>query len=100
MAVAVYLKKPIKVLNIIHLATIGLVDVDDVVSIMIALTNSDISNERFILVAESWTYKDFLKTMAKSVNASPPKKLAPQWLLQIAWRLDWLTHKLTGSVVN
>lgn len=76
---------------------IGLVDVTDVVSIMIALTNSDISNERFILVAESWTYKDFLQTMAKSVHASPPKKMAPQWMLQIAWRLDWLMHKATGK---
>ena len=75
--------------------SIGLVDVEDVVFAMIALTKSDVSNERFILIAENWTFKDFLQAMAISVHASPPNKIAPQWLLQIAWRLDWLTHKLT-----
>ena len=77
--------------------SVGLVDVEDVVAIMINLTKSQISNERFILVAENWTYKDFLQAMATSVNVSPPKKLAPKWLLQITWRLDWLTFKLTGK---
>lgn len=90
-------KKAHKGLTYYTSGTIGLVDVADVVSIMIALTNSNISNERYILVAESWPYKDFLQTMAKSVNASPPQKTAPQWLLQVAWRLDWLVHKLTGK---
>lgn len=77
--------------------TIGLVDVKDVVSIMIALLKSDIKNERFILVAENWTYQQFLQTMAKAVNAKLPKKEAKLWLLQWAWRLDWLIHKLTGK---
>ncbi len=77
--------------------SVGIVDVEDVVTIMINLTKSQISNERFILVAENWTYKDFLQAMATSVNASPPNKIASQLLLQIAWRLDWLTHKLTGK---
>ena len=39
--------------------TVALVAVDDVVSIMIELMNSPITNERFVLVAENWTYKDF-----------------------------------------
>jgi len=77
--------------------SIGLVDVKDVVSVMVKLTKSNITNERFILIAESWSYQDFLRDISISVNTSPPKKLAPQWLLQIAWRLDWLTHKLTGK---
>ncbi len=77
--------------------TIGLVDVKDVVLAMIKLTKSDITNERFILIAESWSYKNFLRDISISVNTSPPKKLAPQWLLQIVWRLDWLMHKLTGK---
>ena len=74
--------------------SIGLVDVQDVISIMIALTKSNIVNERFVLVAETWTYKDFLQAVAKSVNVKAPEKLASEKLLQIAWRLDWLKHKL------
>jgi dihydroflavonol-4-reductase len=77
--------------------SIGLVDVQDVVSIMIVLTKSNIVNERFILVAETWSYKDFLKAMAKSINVKAPYKLASHNFLQIVWRLDWLKHKLSGK---
>lgn len=77
--------------------SIGLVDVQDVVDVMIALTKSTIKNERFILVSENWKYQDFLQTMAKSVNAQPPLKMASPLLLQLAWRLDWLNHKLRGK---
>lgn len=77
--------------------TVGLVSVDDVISIMTTLMNSNITNERFVLVAENWGYKDFLQALSKSVKAAPPKKLASLQLLNIAWRLDWLKSKLTGK---
>ncbi|OYX25189.1 MAG: NAD-dependent epimerase [Flavobacteriales bacterium 32-35-8] len=77
--------------------TVGLVSVEDVISIMIALLKSDIKNERFVLVAENWTFKKFLQVLAKSVNKTPPEKLASPWLLQIMWRLDWLKYSLTGK---
>ncbi|WP_111308532.1 NAD-dependent epimerase/dehydratase family protein [Confluentibacter sediminis] len=77
--------------------TISLVSVEDVVCCMIALLKSDIVNERFILVSENWTLKKFLQTMARSVNKTPPKKLATAWLLEIIWRLDWLKHIVTGK---
>lgn len=76
--------------------SIGLIDVQDVVHIMIQLLESNITNERFVLVAENWTYKNFLQALAKSVNTTPPKKQASSLLLNIAWKLDWLIHKLTG----
>ncbi|GAA4944901.1 NAD-dependent epimerase/dehydratase family protein [Algibacter agarivorans] len=77
--------------------TVALIAVDDVVSIMIELMNSPITNERFVLVAEDWSYKDFLQALAKSVDVIPPKKLAGPWLLNLVWKLDWLKHKLTGK---
>ncbi|XMO88426.1 NAD-dependent epimerase/dehydratase family protein [Algibacter sp. AS12] len=77
--------------------TVGLVAVDDVVDIMIALMDSEIKNERFILVAENWTYKTFLNALANAVNTKPPTKQASKSLLNIAWRMDWLKHKLTGK---
>lgn len=90
-------KKAHKGLTYYTTGTIGLIDVKDVVSIMIDLQKSDIINKRFILVAENWSYQKFLQTMTKALNANPPKKLAKPWLLQLAWRLDWLLHKLTGK---
>jgi len=79
------------------LGTIGLVDIEDVINIMIKLMESKIVNERFILVSENWTYKQFLQTVASSLNVNLPKKEAKRWLLQIGWRLDWIAHKLTGK---
>jgi nucleoside-diphosphate-sugar epimerase len=76
--------------------TIGLIDIEDVVNIMVILIESNIRNERFILVAENWTYKQFLQTIANSLNVNEPHKEAKKWQLQISWKLDWLIHKLKG----
>lgn len=76
--------------------SIGLVDIEDVVNIMITLVESSIKNERFVLVAENWSYKQFLQTVAKSLNVKEPNKEVKMWQLQISWRLDWLVHKLKG----
>lgn len=77
--------------------SIGLIYVEDVVSIMIKLLKSNITNERFILVAENWTYKKFLQIVAKSVNTKEPNKLASKKLLNLGWKLDWLKQKFTGK---
>lgn len=90
-------KKAHKGLKYYTSGTIGLIAVEDVTAIMIALMQSDITSERFVLVAENWTYKDFLQSLAQSVNTKPPKKQASYWLLLIGWKLDWLNHKLTGK---
>ena len=90
-------KKAYKRLKYYTSGSIGLVSVTDVVSIMTQLMKSNIKNERFVLVAENWTYKQFLQTLAKSVNTKPPKKLANVFLLKLIWKLDWLTTKLTGK---
>jgi nucleoside-diphosphate-sugar epimerase len=90
-------KKAHKGLKYYTKGTIGLISVNDVISIMTKLMDSDIINERFVLVAENWEYKAFLKALSYSVKATPPKKIAPEYMLNIAWRLDWLKSKLTGK---
>lgn len=75
----------------------GYVDVQDVVKIMIALMESDIKSERYIAVAENWSFKDFSYETAKQLQVNPPKKEASSFLLSIAWRLDWLRSKVTGK---
>lgn len=76
--------------------TVGLISVLDVIDIMIELMGSSIINQRYVLVAENWTYEKFLQSLAKSVNVSPPKKEASTTLLNIVWRLDWLSRKIIG----
>ena len=75
----------------------GFVDVWDVVNAMQQLMNSTIKNEGFILAAESVSFKTLQTKIAKALEVKPPTKEAKPWLLGIAWKLDWLNHKLLGK---
>lgn len=74
----------------------GFVDVEDVTAAMIRLMRSDISAERFILVAENRSYQDVLGLMAGAFGtAKPYRKLTPalsRWLCLA----ESLRTRLTG----
>ena len=85
----------------------GYVDIYDVVAAMIQLMNSSIKNERYILVSENMSFKEFAIKAAQNLNVKPPNKEASERFLQIAWRLDWLNYfvrrkrrKLTKQLAN
>jgi nucleoside-diphosphate-sugar epimerase len=71
----------------------GYIDIHDVVGVMQELMQSSIKNERYILVNENLTFKDFLTQVAVALKVPIPKKEASPFLLQIAWRLDWLRYQ-------
>ena len=75
----------------------GFVGVKDVVKLMIQLMNSNIKNERFILVSENKSFKDVLFTIADGFNTKRPSIKTGKLLTEIFWRLDWLVTKLTGK---
>jgi nucleoside-diphosphate-sugar epimerase len=75
----------------------GYVGVVDVIKSMVLLMNSDYKNERYIIVAENLSSLDFITLISNAFNLMPPKKIARQWMLAFAWRLDWLKHKITGG---
>lgn len=77
--------------------TSAYIDVWDVVEIMVLLMTSQIKNERYILIAENLPFKIFQEKVAKSLHVKPSKKEATPFLLSLAWRLDWLSHKLFGN---
>jgi len=72
-----------KGLNYYTNGTTGFVDVKDVASAMISLMNSGISEERFILNSENYTYKDLLSKIATNFNLQPPQKQARKWILKL-----------------
>ena len=72
----------------------GYVDIDDVVNSMLFLMESDIKNERYILVAENLSFKKFATKVAQEFGVRPPYKEVSKMQLQLAWRLDWLNHFL------
>jgi dihydroflavonol-4-reductase len=74
----------------------GFVDVEDVAKCMVALMNSDIMAERFIISAENCTYKQITIEIAEGFGIKPPSIYASPWMMGLAWRgarfWAWLTH--------
>lgn len=64
----------------------GFVDVEDVAKCMIALMNSDINGERFIISAENYNYKNLTAEIARGFHIKPPAGLAKPWMMELAWR--------------
>lgn len=86
-----------KGINFYTSGSIGVIAVEDVVDIMLKLMKSEVTNKRFVLISENWSYKELLNHIAKSLNRRPPQKKASRLLLEILWRLDWLSHKVLGT---
>ncbi|MCS6990571.1 MAG: SDR family NAD(P)-dependent oxidoreductase [Chitinophagales bacterium] len=75
----------------------SMVDVDDVVSVMIALMEGPFYAERFIVSAEDLSFKTLFTTIAKLIGAPPPRVRLGRVAMECLWRLEWLRHLLTGS---
>ena len=75
----------------------GFVDVRDVVKAMIALMESNISSERFIISAEDRSYKDVFNLIAKAFGKKAPHKKVTPLLAQIVWRLEAIKSMFTGK---
>ncbi|HUH29080.1 NAD-dependent epimerase/dehydratase family protein [Gelidibacter sp.] len=73
------------------------VDVDDVVRAMVLLMKSPIKNERFIVISENLTFKEFQHQTALALGVKPASKEATPLILGIGWRLDWLNRLFTGK---
>lgn len=67
--------------------TVGIVDVQDVAQIMIALMNSNISGERYILNSENISNRNLLQRIAKLLGKKEPSIEAKPFMLGIAWRV-------------
>tara|TARA_B100000767_G_C19684093_1_gene500914 strand:+ start:51 stop:1040 length:990 start_codon:yes stop_codon:yes gene_type:complete len=66
----------------------GYVIVEDVVQVLIQLMDSEIKNERFILVAENWSYKKIFDAIALIRKRKLPKISIKESWLKIAWAIE------------
>lgn len=73
----------------------GFIGVKDVANIMIKLTQSEIKNERFILVSENLSFKDLFFSIAEYFNIKKPSIKINKFITSIAWRIDWLLTTIT-----
>lgn len=75
----------------------GFVGVKDVVKAMILLMDSDIKNERFILVSENKSFKDVFFLIADAFQKKRPSFKIKPYQTAILWRVSWLLSKITNS---
>lgn len=66
----------------------GVVDVNDVTNAMITLMNSNIKNERFVLVNENYSFKDLFTLIAKKLGVKPPKHKIGKGITEVVWRIN------------
>lgn len=75
----------------------GFVGVQDVVHLMQRLMDSNISNERYILVAQNLSFKAVLTMIAQALDKEKPRIRVTKWMGEIIWRLEYLRSKITLS---
>lgn len=75
----------------------GFVAVEDVARATVMLMESDISEQRFIVTGDNWTFKQLLDTMAEGFGRSKPQKQTTPSLMGVAWRWEKLKSIFTGQ---
>ncbi|RRB00076.1 SDR family NAD(P)-dependent oxidoreductase [Larkinella rosea] len=76
---------------------VNLVDVRDVAEAVFQLMQSDISAERFILSAQSLSYKEFLDKLADALGKKRPGFRVSPKLTQLLWPLEAVRSWFTGK---
>ena len=70
----------------------GFITVHDVIKMMATLMDSEITNERYIAVAENLTFKEILTKITAELGIKPPSVQLKYWQLEIGRWLDWLKN--------
>lgn len=75
----------------------GFVDVEDVAKVAVLLMESTISEQRYIVNADTWPFKKLQETIADGFGKKRPSRLTTPFLMNIAWRLEKIKSILTGK---
>ncbi len=75
----------------------GFVDVQDTARATVALMESNIKEERFIVNGDNWHFKKLQDFMADSLGKKKPSHKTTPFLMNIAWRLEKVKYLLTGK---
>lgn len=68
------------------------VDVQDVVRAMMTLMKSGVEDERFILSAGNFSYREVFTQMAQALGRKPPRIRAARWMTGLVWRWNRLRN--------
>lgn len=74
----------------------GFVDVTDVADAIVALLESDVAGQRFILNGDNWSFRQLFNTIATAFGKKHPHREATPFLGSIAWRLEKIKSLFSG----
>jgi dihydroflavonol-4-reductase len=75
----------------------GFVDVEDVARVSIIMMENEITEEKFIVNSDTWTFKKLQDTIAESFNKKKPFRKTNPFLMSVAWRLEKFKSMFTGK---
>ncbi len=75
----------------------GFITVGDVIKMMTTLMNSEVTNRRFIAVAENLTYKNILTRLSMELGIKAPTKELKVWQMELGRIFDYLKNLFTRS---
>ena len=73
------------------------VDARDVARIMVRLMEGEINKERYLVLAENRSFQSLFKSIAESLDTSPPNTRVRPWMAEIAWRAARIKSWFTGK---
>ena len=94
---AAYLKQHTANFPGIWMGSNGFADVEDTARAIIALMNSGIRNERFIISAENRSYREIFNWMAHGFGKKHPSRKAGPFLAGMAWRKEKIKSRFTRN---
>lgn len=75
----------------------GFVDVEDVARAIVALMQSNISEQRYIINGDNWLFKKLQDTIAENMRRKKPSREATPLLLDIGWRVEKFKSFFSGK---
>ena len=75
----------------------GFVDVEDVAKATLLLMETTISEQRYIVNGDTWTFKKLQDTIADNFDKKRPARKATPFILKLAWRIEKIKSMFTGK---
>lgn len=73
----------------------GFVGATDIAECVVRFLQSEITEKRFIVNADNWSFQQLLNAIAESFGKTKPNRKATPFLGEIAWRLEGLKNLFT-----
>ncbi|HEY9184790.1 MAG TPA: NAD-dependent epimerase/dehydratase family protein [Salegentibacter sp.] len=84
----------------------GFVGIGDVVKTMELLMNSEVKNEKYVIVSENINFRKVMNDIASNLNKPAPKKKLKKWMLWVGWigmktgSIFGVKRKITTSTIK